>query len=114
MTNENFYPEFSNSYTLRNCAKIWFYDLPCISEEWRNNHVPFTKTDYLKDQTKYLFFHWIDDQFECGNPDCKSDKVSVIWYAYYPYGLGVDDTLAELYCPDCGKYTFIEYNRDSS
>jgi hypothetical protein len=114
MTYDNFYPEFENNYVLRNCAKIWFYDLPFICEEWRNNHVPFTKENYLEDKTKYLFFQWIDDQFECGNPSCKSDKISVIWYGYHPYGMGMDDSLAELYCPLCGKYTFIEYNRDSS
>ena len=75
---------------------------------------PFDRSEYEKDKIKHLYFQWIDDQFICGNPECESEDVECIWYRYGGIDLGVDQTFGEFHCRECGKYTFVEYQRDSS
>ena len=94
-------------------TKKWILDEPYTSKKKWVKEI-FTKEEYLKNPNKHLSFHWIDDEFICGNPECKSVKVKCIWYHYDGIAMGVDNTFGEFYCPDCGKYTFVEYNRDSS
>ncbi len=92
---------------------IWVRDTPYTPKEaWLNR--PFNRADYEKDETQHLYFRWLDDQFICGNLDCKSQEVVCIWYRYDGIDWGVDVTFGEFYCDQCGQYTFVEYRRDSS
>ena len=75
---------------------------------------PFTKKEYDKSPNKYLHFRWICNEFTCVNSKCKNEDTKCIWYTYNGIALGVDETFAEFYCPKCGKFTFVEYSRDSS
>lgn len=94
-------------------ADIWVRDEPYTRrEEWLEQ--PFNRWDYERDETKYLYFRWIDDQFVCGDPKCECDEVECVWYRYEGIDLGVDKTFGEFRCTNCGKYTFVEYRRDSS
>ena len=94
-------------------AFIWVRDTPYTPrEEWLSH--PFDRLEYEQDETKHLFFRWIDDQFICGNPQCQSKDVVCIWYHYDGIAMGVDQTFGEFYCDHCEKYTFVEYQRDSS
>ena len=74
----------------------------------------FSLSDYLENPSKHVFFKQIASEFICGNPECGSTNVQCIWYHYNGIDVGVDETFAEFYCADCGKYTFVEYYRDSS
>ena len=97
----------------RRGAKVWLLE-KAYTPKKKQLSVHFTEEMYLKNTSDYIHFQWINDQFECANPNCLSKKVQCIWYLYQPYDLGVDDTFAEFFCPDCGKYSFLEYNRNSS
>ena len=47
-------------------ALIWVRDAPHTpEEEWLSQ--PFNRREYEKDETRHLYFQWIDDQFICGN-----------------------------------------------
>jgi len=74
----------------------------------------FTKLEYNKNPSKFHGFQWLKNQFECANPDCKNEKVECIWYLFQPIDMRVDETFAEFYCPNCKKFTFVEYYRDDS
>lgn len=94
-------------------AFIWVRDTPYTpEEEWLRQ--PFNQLEYEKDPMKHLSFRWIDDQFICGNPECRSREVECIWYTYDGIDLGVDQTFGEFRCPECSQFTFVEYQRDSS
>jgi len=73
---------------------------------------PFTKSEYDKNSNKFYGFGKLKSEFVCANPKCKSKKVECIWHLYQPIDMRVDETFAEFYCPNCGKYTFVEYYRD--
>jgi len=96
-------------------AFVWVKDTPyTLKEEWVD--CPFT---CLECETGGSYSHsvpltWIADQFICGNPECASDQVRCIWYRYDGIAMGVDNTFGEFYCDRCNKYTFVEYQRDSS
>lgn len=76
---------------------------------------PFNLKEFECDQfKKYIQFQRIGDQFQCGNPDCRSMNTRCIWYEYKGIDLGVDHTKGEFYCQECGHYTFVDYFRDSS
>ncbi|MBN2893952.1 MAG: hypothetical protein JXL97_18935 [Bacteroidales bacterium] len=107
-----FYLKNPGNHFVRKGAKIWVNDTPQSPENERQT--PFSYQDYLKRQGDLIYFRWIADQFECGNEDCASKEIKCLWYHYQPYDMGVDDTFGEFLCPVCGKYTFVEYNRDSS
>ena len=79
-------------------------------KKWLNE--PFSKDEYLKNKSKYLHFHWIDNEFFCAN--CKSENVKCIWFDHNGIAMGVDETFGEFFCYDCKKFTFVEYMRDSS
>jgi len=94
-------------------ALIWVRDEPHIQrKDWLIQ--PFDSREYERDPMKHLYFKWIDDQFICGNPECGSSDIECIWYRYDGIDLGVDQTFGEFRCRKCGKYTFVEYRRDSS
>ena len=94
-------------------ASIWVRDEAYTPrKEWLTQ--PFGRRAYERDKNARLFFQWIDNQFRCGNPACESTDVVCIWYHYEGIDLGVDNTYGEFYCEHCGKYTFVEYYRDSS
>ena len=92
---------------------IWVRDTPYTPQgEWLNP--PFDRAAYEQDESRYLAFRWIDDEFMCGDPECKSEQVVWIWYTHDGIDLGVDVTYGEYYCSECKQYTFVEYRRDSS
>jgi hypothetical protein len=74
----------------------------------------FSLSEYLENPSKHVFFKQIVSEFVCANPDCKSTNVKCTWYHYNGIDVGVDETFGEFYCANCGKYTFVEYYRDSS
>ena len=91
----------------------WILDKP-YTQKKNLLKIPFTKQEYLKNTIKFSHFQYMNSEFFCADSECRSENVKCIWYLYQGIDLGVDDTFAEFYCPDCGKYTFVEYNRDSS
>ena len=74
----------------------------------------FTKDDYDKNPANYLHFSKLHNEFLYVNPLCGSRDVECIWYLYQGIALRVDETFAEFHCPECQKYTFVEYYRDDS
>lgn len=94
-------------------TKKWLLDKPYTSKK-KQLKEHFTKSEYEKNPNKYHGFWKLNNDFFCINPKCKSTKVECIWYLYQPIDFRVDETFAEFYCPDCQKYTFIEYYRDDS
>jgi len=93
--------------------KKWISDKPFNFKNKRTKNA-FTHKDYLSDISKYIFINKIADEFICANPKCNSRHVECIWYTYNGIDLGVDETFGEFHCLDCGKYTFVDYYRDSS
>jgi len=97
----------------RGGASVWVRDEPYTPlEDWLIH--PFDGREYRRDPLQHLYFKWIADQFTCGDPACESGDVVCIWYRYDGVDLGVDQTFGEFRCRACGRYTFVEYQRDTS
>ena len=101
-------PVFDKEGTIK-----WLIDKAFTAQK-KQLKAPFTKSEFEKTPNKYLHFGKLSKDFECANPKCKSTNVICIWYLYQPIDMRVDETFAEFYCPDCKKYTLVEYYRDDS
>ena len=105
---EHDFPE--NEAIVKGNPKKWLLDKP-FKLNRKKKITAFTKEDYLSNPSAYRKFKQLSGEFVCANPDCGSTGVHCIWYHFNGIDLNEDETFAEFYCPDCRKYTFVEYYR---